>query len=166
MNRHQVEAAVVAWWASAHQVPAGGKVEAFNQGHKGRGLSNTWEVFVSDAADVIVDRGRVWTYARRGEVTIYSADNEKLATVSAPAKHGAGIRLTQTAPWNPALKNYYRTRYAEAGGRYFRVAAEDLNGLWFVEEINQDGQVIGDAGGGIAMNLDEARSIIATAVAP
>lgn len=164
MNRHEIEAAVVTWFAD--QVPAGGKAEAFNQGHRGRSWAHTWEVYISDAEDTTVARAKVWTTARRGEVTIYALpDSAYLGTVQVPPAHGAGIRLSQTAPWNPALKNPYRTRYAEYGGRYFRVAAEDLRAPWFVEEINQDGRVLRYLDG-VAMNLAQARSIIAADMAP
>lgn len=159
MNRHQVEAAVVSWFAP--QAPEGGKVEAFNQGHRGRSWAHTWEVYISDAADETVAHLQVWTTARQGVVTLYSLPNHVfLGEVKAAPKHGATIRLSQTAPWNTALKNPYRTRYAEAGGRYFRVAAEDLKAPWFVDEIRHDGTTIRGLDG-IAMNLDQARSMIA-----
>lgn len=164
MNREQAQAAVVTWWGTAHQVPAGGKVEAFRQG-KRSGAAHHWEVFVSDAADVIVDRARVWTYTRRGETVIYSEDNVVLARMTAPPKAGAGIRLSQVAPWNSAIKNPYRTRYTQAGGRYFQVRAEDLNSVWWVEEVHHDGRLMGYVGDGIALNLDQARTMIAAAVA-
>lgn len=163
MNREQVQAAVVSWFAP--QAPEGGKVEAFNQGHRGRSWAHTWEVYVSDAADDTVAHLKVWTTARRGVVTLYSIPNHVyLGEVNVPAKDGAGVRLSQTAPWNGALRNPYRTRYTEYRGRYFRVAAEDLNGLWFVDEISHDGRTIRSLP--FAMNLDQARSIIAADMAP
>lgn len=47
------------------------------------------------------------------------------------------VTLHQVAPWNDRLRNPYRTRFAEAGGRYFRVEADLLNAPWFVYEIDQ-----------------------------
>ena len=160
MRREQVEAAVVTWAKTSHPVPEGGKVEAFAQGGRTNKAAITWVVYISDAADTTVSRLEVWTYAKAGVVTIYAtSDHAFLGTVNVPAKHGGGIRLSQTAPWNPALKNQYRTRYAEVDGHYFRVAAEDLNGLWFVDEISQDGRSLRSLP--FALNLDQARSIIA-----
>lgn len=51
------------------------------------------------------------------------------------------IKLSQTATWNSSLTNPYRTRYATAGGRYFKVSAQHLNDMWAVEEINEDGSM-------------------------
>jgi len=47
--------------------------------------------------------------------------------------------LHQVAPWNTALRNPYRTRYAVVGDRYFRMCAEDLAPSWEVDEIDADG---------------------------
>lgn len=72
------------------------------------------------------------------------------------------ITLTQTASWNPKLTNPYRTRYTTAGGRYFDVVAENLNGVWYIHEIDADGQWLGpDSFGAIAFTLAEARTLIA-----
>jgi hypothetical protein len=107
----------------------------------------------------------VQAYGRAGRVTIYThTGGALLGTVDVQPAAGAGIRLSQTAPWNPALRNPYRTRYTEQAGRYFRVAAEDLTAPWFVEEIHQDGRVMGYVGNGIAMNLTQARTMIAAAL--
>lgn len=75
------------------------------------------------------------------------------------------ITLTQTAKWNSRLTNPYRTRYAEAGGRYFRVSAQTLNSLWDIEEINADGTDQLDGYFDYAFTLAEARNRIAEAVA-
>lgn len=75
------------------------------------------------------------------------------------------VRLSQTAPWNPALTNPYRTRYAEAGGRYFKVHSDRLDGVWIVDEITAAGDFVDAAGfPGIAFRLSEAREIIAAAI--
>lgn len=170
MNRDQVRAAVVSWWADHQDAGggvAGGKVEAFNQAHRGRGWRNTWDVYLSDAGDNVLAHHFVQAYGRAGKVTIYThTGGALLGTVDVPPAAGAGIRLSQTAAWNPALRNPYRTRYTEQAGRYFRVASEDLNGPWWVEEIHQDGRVIGYVGNGIAMNLTQARDLIAAEVGP
>lgn len=52
------------------------------------------------------------------------------------------IRLSQTASWNPELRNPYRTRYAEVAGRYFRIEATSLDAMWWVEEIDADGETL------------------------
>lgn len=49
------------------------------------------------------------------------------------------IRLSQTAPWNARLGNPYRTRWTQAGDRYFRVSAEHLTDLWTIEEVDTEG---------------------------
>jgi hypothetical protein len=54
------------------------------------------------------------------------------------------IRLSQTAPWNPRLRNSYRDRYTEVGGRYFKVSADSLESLWTVEEVDFDGETLWD----------------------
>jgi hypothetical protein len=170
VNRDQVRAAVVTWWEhqapEEHRAPEGGKVEAFNQGHRGRGWRNTWDVYLSDAGDNVVAHHFVQAYGRAGQVTIYThTGGVLLGTVDVQPAAGAGIRLSQTAPWNPALRNPYRTRYAEQAGRYFTVRADYLTAPWFVWEIDRDGTDVGPVGGGVAMNLTQARAMIAAALA-
>lgn len=70
------------------------------------------------------------------------------------------IRLSKVAPWNPALINGYRDRYATAGGRYFKVSAEYLYTPWFVSEIDADGNYIDTPEGGVCFTLAEARTFI------
>lgn len=76
----------------------------------------------------------------------------------------AKVTLHQTAPWNRRLTNPYRTRYAQAGGRYFMAEADSLNSPWTVWEIEADGGPLnGDPGAGIvhiAFNLGEVRAAI------
>lgn len=72
--------------------------------------------------------------------------------------------LSQTAPWNPALVNGYRTRYTEVGGRFFKVSAEFLYTPWYVEEITRDGEWMPDGFSVIVFTLAEAREKIAGAV--
>ncbi len=72
------------------------------------------------------------------------------------------IRLSQVAPWNRSLTNPYRTRYAEHGGRYFRIEADRLDGFWFVEEITADGvDLPSDMHIAMCRNLSAARQAIA-----
>lgn len=52
------------------------------------------------------------------------------------------MRLSKIAPWNSDLRNPYRTRYAEHGGRYFRVQADHLRATWDLEEIDRAGNAI------------------------
>jgi hypothetical protein len=52
------------------------------------------------------------------------------------------IRLSKVAPWNRDLRNSYRDRFTIVGGRRFRVFAESLDGLWFIEEVEEDGEPI------------------------
>lgn len=49
------------------------------------------------------------------------------------------ISLHRTAPWNRALRNTYRERYATAAARFFKVEAEFLDSPWYVHEITEDG---------------------------
>lgn len=51
------------------------------------------------------------------------------------------ITLSQTASWNRQLRNGYRTRYATAAGRFFKVSATSLHSMWDVDEINADGSM-------------------------
>lgn len=71
------------------------------------------------------------------------------------------IRLSQTAPWDSALGNPYRTRWAQVGDRMFKVSTDCLNGVWSVEQVTADGQWILDSDVRIAMTLAEAREAIA-----
>lgn len=78
------------------------------------------------------------------------------------------VKLTQTASWNPRLTNPYRTRYATAGGRYFKVWAETLASLYLVEEITADGEFIdyvGEGGNCVVFRLSDARKLIEEATA-
>lgn len=70
------------------------------------------------------------------------------------------IILSQTAPWNPRLRNGYRDRYTEAGGRYFKIHAEYLGGVWFIEEIDKDGESLWQNYSDLALRLSEARQKI------
>lgn len=73
------------------------------------------------------------------------------------------IRLSQAAPWNKALTNPYRTRYAEHGGRYFRIEADRLDAPWFVWEIDREGNLLDGPDAAfvaIAMNLPQVRRAI------
>jgi len=78
----------------------------------------------------------------------------------------ARITLCRTAPWNPALRNSYRDRFAEHAGRFWKVSADSLDSMWWVEEIDRDGQPF-MAGSeyvspcGWALRLSEARDLIA-----
>lgn len=54
------------------------------------------------------------------------------------------IRLSQVAPWNPRLGNPYRTRWCEVDGRKFKIYAASLDALWEIDEVDADGDVIGD----------------------
>ncbi len=54
----------------------------------------------------------------------------------------ATVRLHQVAPWNKRLTNPYRTRYAQHGGRYFKVSADSLNDVWMVYEIDHDDDIL------------------------
>jgi len=84
------------------------------------------------------------------------------------------IRLSQVAPWNATLGNGYRTRWTLVAGRRFKVYAETLNGVWFVEEVDEDGECLHAGNGhdaadwtgslGIAFNLTQARELIAATV--
>lgn len=74
------------------------------------------------------------------------------------------IVFSQTAPWNPRLTNPYRTRYATAAGRYFKVEADGLYTPWFISEITADGEWIVTGASGLAFNLNEARKAIENAV--
>jgi hypothetical protein len=85
------------------------------------------------------------------------------------------IRLSQVAPWNSGLRNPYRTRWAQVGDRMFKVYADCLDGVWFVEEVDHDGEQLHHGRGlapedwygslGFAFTLTEARKMIAEAVA-
>jgi len=85
------------------------------------------------------------------------------------------IRLSQVAPWNSELRNPYRTRWAQVGDRMFKVYADSLDGPWFVEVVDHDGEQIHTGRGlnpedwtghvGFAMNLTQARKIIAEVTA-
>lgn len=68
------------------------------------------------------------------------------------------IHLHQVAPWNSRLRNPYRTRYAQHGGRYFRVEANNLRDLWSVYEINDQGEELNLVD--FTWNLAQARLII------
>lgn len=70
----------------------------------------------------------------------------------------AGIRLSQVAPWNDRLTNPYRTRYAQHGGRYFRIEANNLRDLWSVYEISEKGEELALVD--FVWNLAQARLII------
>ena len=54
----------------------------------------------------------------------------------------APITLHQVAPWNRALRNTYRDRFAEVEGRYFKVSADGLQASWDVDEIDAEGNWI------------------------
>ena len=81
------------------------------------------------------------------------------------------IVLSQVAPWNPALRNPYRTRWTTAGGRFFKVEADGLYTLWSVSEVDEAGELIPVRDGfrvvavaGLhtyALNLADARAKIA-----
>jgi hypothetical protein len=73
----------------------------------------------------------------------------------------AHIKLSQTAPWNPRLINGYKDRYTEAGGRYFKVHAEYIGGIWYIEEIDKDGESLWQNYSDLAFTLAEARQKIA-----
>lgn len=53
------------------------------------------------------------------------------------------VTFSQTAPWsdgtNRLLRNGYRSRFTQVGQRYFKVSAQHLNDMWYVEQINADG---------------------------
>jgi len=68
------------------------------------------------------------------------------------------ITFSQVAKWNATLTNPYRTRYAGWDGRYFKVSAETINGVWDVEEIDANGNPLGYAG--VALTLGEAKITI------
>jgi hypothetical protein len=75
------------------------------------------------------------------------------------------VVLSKIAPWNPRLRNTYRERYAEAGGRYFKVSAEWLDSPWWVEEIDFDGEPVREPSGDfrflkLALRLSDARALI------
>lgn len=83
----------------------------------------------------------------------------------------ATIRLSQRAPWNSALGNPYRTRWAQVGDRKYKVYADSLNGVWMIEEVDHDGEQLHHGRGlepedwyghvAFAFNLTEARAAIA-----
>jgi hypothetical protein len=84
------------------------------------------------------------------------------------------IVLRKVAPWNSALRNTYRERYTEVGGRYFKVSADGLDTLWDVTEIDADGgllfhkegtDLVLDSWSDFAFTLAEAREKIAAEVA-
>lgn len=50
------------------------------------------------------------------------------------------IALSKTAPWNSALTNGYRDRFAQVGERRFKVYAESLEAGWYIEEVDHDGE--------------------------
>lgn len=84
----------------------------------------------------------------------------------------AAVTLSQRAPWNARLGNPYRTRWAQVGDRRFRVAADSLDAIWFVDEVDEDGEPIGAVVDGkwvpgglstFAFRLSEARDKIAAA---
>jgi len=80
----------------------------------------------------------------------------------------SAVRLSQTAPWNARLRNPYRTRYAQHGGRYFEVRADSLNDVWSVWEIDHDGVILNrDPASFVALTftLAQARQAIALRVA-
>lgn len=79
------------------------------------------------------------------------------------------IVLRKTARWNPALRNRYRERYAEHGGRYWKVSADSLDSMWWVEEVGYDGEAFFNgyehvSPCGWAFNLSAARHLIARLV--
>lgn len=53
------------------------------------------------------------------------------------------IVLSQRAPWNSRLGNPYRTRWTQVGDRRFKVSSDCLDGLWMVDEVDQDGEALG-----------------------
>lgn len=53
------------------------------------------------------------------------------------------IRLSQIAPWNSRLTNPYRTRWCEVDGRKFKIHTDCLDGLWEIDEVDADGELIG-----------------------
>lgn len=94
----------------------------------------------------------------------------------------SAVVLRQTASWNASLTNGYRTRWTEAGGRFFRISAAHLDALWDVEEVTEDGRPIAVLADGVkpweatpadydfgftayAFTLAEARELIAAEVA-
>lgn len=70
------------------------------------------------------------------------------------------IRFSQKAPWNERLGNPYRTRYAQVGEMKFRISADDLTNIWYVEHIDDNGNFIDDDKSRIARGLGQARKII------
>lgn len=58
------------------------------------------------------------------------------------------IRLSQTAPWNSALRNGYRERFAQVGERKFMISASSLNSGWTVEEVDDKGGTLWDSPSG------------------
>lgn len=84
-----------------------------------------------------------------------------LAGVMTPRYSGVmTIRLSKTAPWNTRLGNPYRTRYAQVGDMKFRISADDLTQIWWVEHVDHDGNFIDDDKSRIAWGLTQAREII------
>lgn len=77
------------------------------------------------------------------------------------AKTSNPIRLSKVAPWNADLRNTYRQRYTQVGGRYFKLEADHLDAPWFVYEINADGTLVdGRASIALCFNLTAARQAI------
>lgn len=73
------------------------------------------------------------------------------------------VTLHQIAPWNDRLRNPYRTRWAQVGDHRYKVSAEWLNGMWTVEQVNEDGDWMpygAEATVAMVFNLDEARAAI------
>jgi hypothetical protein len=54
------------------------------------------------------------------------------------------IRLSQKAPWNPRLGNPYRNRWAEHDGLKFKVSADFIGTIWWVEIVDHDGNSDGN----------------------
>lgn len=70
------------------------------------------------------------------------------------------VKLSQTAPWNRNLRNWYRQRYAEVGGHYFLVESTRMREkIWTVWEIDADGEKVECVA--IAIGLTDARHKIA-----
>ena len=74
------------------------------------------------------------------------------------------VKLSQIAPWNRNLRNWYRQRYAVVGGRYFLVESSRMHEkVWTVWEIDAGGEKLGCIA--IAIGLAGARREIAEAAA-
>jgi hypothetical protein len=75
-------------------------------------------------------------------------------------KQEARVVLSQTASWNPALTNPYRTRWATVGKRYFKIESHRMRDLWLVNEVTADGEWVPGGFGAVAFTLTQAREQI------